>query len=112
MLERTPASRYAVMPAAADLDLQARLAGAAADHAICVDPVHRRGGEHAGLPDRRAEEGTLPSSWIPSATVFIDEVRELVICGHLVALAAFLVEPQPPDILALFGRAQQEIANR
>jgi hypothetical protein len=44
---------------AAELDLEAGLGRAPADHAIGVDTVHRLVRQHAGLADRRAEEGGL-----------------------------------------------------
>jgi hypothetical protein len=82
---------------AADLDLHAKLPGAALDHAPGVDPVHGRGRERAGAADRGAEQGALVVAGDAGGTnVLIEEGFELVMGRHLVALATFLVEADPP----------------
>ena len=56
-------------------------------------------GEHAGLADARAEQG--PFAVIADAgrgEVVVDVGLELVVRRHLVALAAFLVQPHPPAL--------------
>jgi hypothetical protein len=81
---------------AADLDLHAELHGAALDHTPGVNPMHRRGRERVGAPDGRAEQGALGvPDHVGGAEVFIEEGFELVMGRHFVALAAFLVEPDP-----------------
>ena len=63
---------------AADLDLRAKVGGAALDHAPGVDPVHRRGRERPGAPDGRAEQGALVVAGDAGSTnVLIEEGFEL-----------------------------------
>src|SRR5271168_3207387 len=84
---------------AAELDLEAGIGRAPTHHAIGVDPVHWVLGQHAGLADRGAEEGGLAD--LPDASrgqIFVDERFELMVRRHLMALAAFLVQPHPPAL--------------
>jgi hypothetical protein len=84
---------------AAKLAFQSGFGRAAADHLVCVDAVHRPVGKDPGSAGRRAEEGGLAA--VPDARrieIFIKELLELVMGRHLVALAAFLIEPQPPAL--------------
>src|SRR5580704_14029250 len=72
--------RYASCPegVATNPDLQADFAGAALDHAVCIDPMHRRGRERPGPPDGRAEQGTLVVADDAGGTnVLIEEGFEL-----------------------------------
>ena len=81
----------------ADPDGHAELGGAALDHPVCVDAVHRRGGERASAADGGAEEGALARvAEAGGLDVFIEEGFELVMRRHLVALAAFLMQTDPP----------------
>jgi hypothetical protein len=81
------------------LTLNPASARAPADHAVGIDAVHRLVGQHAGLADRGAEEGGL--GVLPDGSeIFIDELLELVMRRHLVALGAFFVQPQPPALAA------------
>src|SRR6516164_1174197 len=86
---------------AAELDLEADISRAPADHAIGVDPVHRLLGQHIRLADRRPEEEALAVLADPGGgEILVDEGFELVVRRHLVALSAFLVQPHPPALIA------------
>jgi hypothetical protein len=80
--------------------VHAKLAGAALDHAPGVDPVHRRGRERAGAADGRAEQGTpFVAGDARGTEIFVEEGFELVMGRHFVALAAFLVQADPPALI-------------
>src|SRR6266851_7215679 len=84
---------------APELDPEPGFGGAAADHAIGVDAVHRRVAEAAGPAERAAEEGGL--AVVTDAgrhKVVIDVGLELVVRRHFMALAAFLMEAEPPAL--------------
>jgi hypothetical protein len=67
---------------AAELDLEAGLCGAPADHAVGVDPVHGPLRKHAGLADYRTEEGADTVVTDPRrGEVFVDEGLELWCAG-------------------------------
>jgi hypothetical protein len=84
---------------AADLDLHAELRGATLNHAPGIDAVHRRRSERAGAADSRAEQGTFVVAGDAGGTnVLVEEGFELVVRRHFVALAAFLVEADPPAL--------------
>jgi len=58
--------------------------------------------EAPGFAGGRAEEGGLAvAPYAGGLEMFIQELLELVVDRHLVALAAFLMQPEPP---ALAGR--------
>jgi hypothetical protein len=83
----------------ADLDLHAALAAAALDHASSVDAVHSVAGELAGATASRAEEGApFVAGDAGGTNVLIEEGFELVVRRHLVSLAAFFVEADPPAL--------------
>jgi hypothetical protein len=85
----------------AEPDLEASLGHAAADHLIRVDAMHRPVCQPPGSAGRRAEEGGLAVfADAGRVEIFIDELLELVMRRHLVALAAFLVQPHPPALAA------------
>lgn len=86
--------RMAIDPA-----LQAHRGGAALDHAVGVDPVHGVLGQRAAVPHGRAEEGGLAAVPQCGGVEIGVQVRfEGVMRRHLVALAAFFVEPHPPAL--------------
>ena len=51
------------------LTARAEIGGAALDHAPGVDAVHRLVGQRAGAADGGAEEGALPPSRMPAASI-------------------------------------------
>ena len=60
---------------------------------------HRSRGERAGAPNRRPEErGFALIADAGSLDIFVEEVFQLVMCRHLVAPAAFLMQPDPPAL--------------
>ena len=80
-------------------DLEAHRRRAALDHAVGIDAVHRFVGEHAAVPHGGAEEGALAAV----ADAGRVEIRvqigfERVMRWHLMALAAFFMEPDPPTL--------------
>ena len=84
---------------AAELDLEARFGRAPADHLIGIDTMHRVFRQPAGLAGGRAEEGGLAGvADAGGGEIFIEELFELVMRRHIVALAAFLVQAQPPAL--------------
>jgi hypothetical protein len=61
--------------------------------------VHRRYRERAGALHGRAEQGTpFVGGDAGGADVFIEEGFELVVSRHFMALAAFLVQADPPAL--------------
>src|SRR5260221_7079924 len=84
---------------APELDPEAGLGRAPADHAIGVDAVHRRSAAPAGPAERPAEERALAVvAHAGRGHVVIDESLELVVRRHLVALPALLVQAEPPTL--------------
>ena len=82
---------------AADLAARAEIGGAALDHAIGVDTVHRFVRRRAGAPSRRAEEGSLAAVADSGRLDISVEIGfEIVVRRHLVALASFFMQPHPP----------------
>jgi hypothetical protein len=82
----------------ANVSGQADCLGTPFDHPPGVDAVHRPGG-HAAVPVDGAEEGGfLLSGDACRRDVGIQAILGVVVSGHLVPLAAFLVqtEPSPP----------------
>ena len=78
---------------AAELNPEAGVGRAPAHHAVGVDAVHRLVGEHAGFAERRAEEGGLAVlADAGRGEILIEELFELVMRRHFVALAAFLAK--------------------
>src|ERR1700719_3625031 len=68
---------------------------------IGVDADHRNLGEPAGFAERRAEEGGLAVlADAGHGETLIEELFELVMRRHFVALAAFLVKAHPPALAA------------
>ena len=83
----------------AELDLETRFGRAPPDHLIGVDAVHRVLRQPAGLAGGRAEEGGLAGiADAGRVEIFVDELFELVMRRHFVALAAFLMQPDPPAL--------------
>jgi len=84
---------------AAEFLREPRICGTPADHAVGVDAVHRVRSERIASADRGPEERALIVPTNPGREeVFVDIGFELVMCWHLVALAALLVKPQPPAL--------------
>jgi hypothetical protein len=74
-----------------DPDLQAEVGGAALDHAVRIDAVHGRGRERAGAADGGGTGGSCRRR----------QCRRhgcTVVGRHLVALAAFFVQPDSPAL--------------
>ena len=88
---------------AAYFRLDARVEGAAADHAVHVGLAHRAVAETAGASCGRREgpglgverRAGLERCCLESFDVLLQIGLEFVVTGHLVMLAAFLVEPHP-----------------
>jgi len=69
---------------------------------IGVHSMHRPVRKHPGSAGHRAEEGGLSVLADPRCgEILVEKLFELVMRRHFVALAAFLVQSQPP---ALAGR--------
>ena len=82
---------------AAELALQASFCRASANHLIGIHSMHRPVRQHPGPACRRTEEGGLAFLADPGRSeILVEELLELVMRRHFVALAAFLVQPQPP----------------
>jgi hypothetical protein len=76
------------------------LCGSALDHAPGAVPVKAARTKGPGLAVRGAEEGAVPVLADPGRLdVFPQPVLEVVLAGHLVMLAAFLVQPHPERLL-------------
>jgi hypothetical protein len=61
--------------------------------------MHRPIGQDPGSAERGAEEGCLAAiADTGGVEIFVEELLKLVMRRHFVALAAFLVEPQPPAL--------------
>jgi hypothetical protein len=75
------------------------LGGTPAHHAVGIDTVHRARGERITSPDRGPEEGALAVVADPgSRDVLVDVDFEVMVRRHLVPLAAFLVQADPPAL--------------
>jgi hypothetical protein len=84
---------------AAEAVLEPGLGRAPPNHAVRVDAVHRLVRERAGFANRGAEEEAFALAPEPAGIeILIDEGFELVVRRHLVAPAAFLVQPHPPAL--------------
>src|SRR6516225_1308364 len=84
---------------AAELALQASLCRAPPDHLIGIHAMHGAVRKHPGSAGRRAEEGSLAVLADPGRSeILVEELLKLVMRRHFVALAAFLVQPQPPAL--------------
>src|SRR5260370_40237028 len=67
------------------------------DHLVGIDAMHRPLSQDPGSADCRAEQGGLVViADAGRGEIFIEEPLELVVRRHLVALAAFLLQPHPP----------------
>jgi hypothetical protein len=63
---------------------------------IGIDAMHRPVRQDPGFADRRTEErGLVVIAYTGRGEIFDEETLELVVRGHLVALAAFLLQPHP-----------------
>jgi hypothetical protein len=81
---------------AADAGLDARRLRAPLNHAVGVHVPHRVAGERPGLAGCRAEQGTFRVGRdVGGGDVFIEVLFEIVVAGHLVLHAAFLVQAHP-----------------
>jgi hypothetical protein len=78
---------------AAELDPEAGVGRAPAHHAVGVDAVHRLVGEHG-------RGGLAVLADAGRGEILIEELFELVMRRHFVALAAFLVKAHPPALAA------------
>src|SRR5208337_4699126 len=84
---------------APDPDSRAEIGSAALDHAPCVDTVHRLVGQRAGATGGGAEQGSLAVVADDGGlNVGIKVGFEIVMRRHFMALAAFLVQPDPPAL--------------
>jgi hypothetical protein len=73
--------------------------GAPADHAPDVDAVHRQRRQRAAVPIGGAEQGSALRAEQPGRMhVGVEIGFEIVMRRHLVDLAAFFVEAQPPAL--------------
>lgn len=83
----------------AELALEPSFGGAPADHLVGVDTVHRPICKNLGSAQCRAKEGGLAAlANTGGIEIFVEELFELVMCRHFVALPAFLVQAQPPAL--------------
>jgi len=74
----------------------------ALDHRPGPLPIETPWTERLGLAVHGAEEGAVPVLADPGRLdVFPQPVLEVVLAGHLVVLAAFLVQPDPKGLLLL-----------
>jgi hypothetical protein len=59
-------------------------------------PAHGGRGERASAADGRAEEGSFAvAAYAGRLYIFVEEMFELVVRGHLVTLATFLMQANP-----------------
>ena len=84
---------------AADLDGNAKFGRSSLDHAPGVDAVHWRVGQRAGAANGRAEQGSLAGvAETGRLDISVEIGFEIVMRGHFMALAAFLMQPHPPAL--------------
>ena len=84
---------------AADPDARPEIGGAALDHPPGVDAVHRLFGQRSGAASGGAEEGSL--AVVADASGFdvgVEVGFKIMMRRHLMALAAFLMQPHPPAL--------------
>jgi hypothetical protein len=86
---------------AAELDLEAGFGRAPAHHPVGIDTVHWLLRQHTGLAGGRAEEESLAIVPAGRGEIFVEELSELVMRRHLVALGAFIVKAHPPALAAV-----------
>jgi hypothetical protein len=84
---------------AVDPHLEAHRGHVALDHTVGVDVVHGAFGERAGTAHGGAEEGALAAvPYLGGIEIGIQIRFERVMRRHLVALAAFYMQPDPPAL--------------
>ena len=97
-----PASRYAVIPVARNVwqPIRTRVPRSAARRWTMRQASTRPAfGQHAGAADGGAEQGSLAGvSDFRGVDIGVEIGFEVVMRRHLVALAAFLMQPHPPAL--------------